>query len=282
MDRPVINGHQLVDNFANLVKLSGKVTGHTQYAPEIRRTFMTDNGIHQGFMFPVDGRICYSAAAPAYAYDEFHYLDTTTWDLEIGNDAQAVVAALVTGSQTGEVILTSGNAGTGIAADGSVMALPLVLEAEEGKIVLYSRMKIASAADVWFFLGFTDTLPGVTLEQPFSLSGTTYTSTASNACGFLFDTAATTDTIRIVGVEGDTDATHLDTGLAPGTAYRDYKLVLSEDGSLDAYIDGVHYAQVLNAVAPGTDLCAFAGINARTTTSKTMTLDALGYQQIPA
>lgn len=256
-------------------------TGVGYFATDWNRAFVSNNTIannSQGWMVPTDGKVVYSASAPRYLFDNFYYLDTTTWDIVSGSDAQALDAALVAGSEAtiGEVILTSGNAGTGIAADGSVMASPLVFEAEEGEIHAIWKAKISNASDIWFYLGFTDVLPSTTLEQPFSLATTTYTSTCSNGCGFLYDTAATTDTIRIVGVKGDTDATHVDTSVAPGTSYREYKLVINTDGDCTGYIDGTAYTTVEDAVTPGTDLCFFAGVNARTTTTKTLTLDYSG------
>ena len=52
------------------------------------------------------------------------------------------------------------------------------------------------------FIGLTDT---VSLENPIELSGTTFTSNATDAVGFVFDTAATTDVWYVAGVNADTD-----------------------------------------------------------------------------
>ncbi len=244
-----------------------------------RRLFAVADHLWPGMLIPVDGRAVYSAASPRHLYDDFGGgINSTIWTTTKGSDAQSVIATAVTGAPNGEITLVSGDAGTGIAGDGSVICSPLVFEAEEGKIVAYWRAKISNISDVWMFFGFTDTLSSGTLEQPASLSGTTYTTTATDAIGFLYDTAATTDTFRLVGVANDVDATHVDTAVAPvADTYIDFILVIDTDGSAIGYINGTQVGTLAaGAVRPTIDLCLFAGVNSRTTTIKTMTVDAMG------
>lgn len=274
-DIPVLYGQDMVGTLAKLpLRTRPSCDGIPYWATDQRRLFMPANHIHRGLFLPADGGLVYSASSPRIIADDFKFGLNSQWDNTKGTDPQAVTAA-VTGDPNGAITLTSGDAGTGIAADGNVLASPLVFAAQDGEIVLYCRMKLNSNANIWFFLGFTDTLPATTLEQPASLATTTYTTTATDACGFLFDTAATTDSVRLVGVANDVDATHIDTSVDPGTSYREYKLVIDTSGNMTAYIDGTAYSQLASAVRPSVNLCAFLGVNARTTTSKIITLDTL-------
>jgi len=245
-------------------------SGQSYWDQNDHRLFVCADHIHPGILIPVDGRLVYRASSPRHLFDHFGGGLHSTWVTTKGSDAQAVIATGVSGAPNGEIALVAGDAGTGIAADGSVICSPLVFEAEEGKLIAYWRAKISAITSAWFFFGFTDTLSSTTLEQPFSISLTTYTSTATDAIGFLFDTSATLDTIRLVGVANDVDATHVDTSIAPvADTYQDFVLVVDTDGSATGYIDGVSVGTLAaGAVRPTIDLCLFSGVNARTTATR--------------
>ena len=90
--------------------------------------------------------------------------------------------------------------------DGVQLSFANSTTASKGSLVMEARLSVASAiTGSSCFIGFTDT---VTVEEPFSISGTTITSTASDAVGFLFDgTDATNSYWYCVGVANDVDAT---------------------------------------------------------------------------
>jgi hypothetical protein len=226
----------------------------------------------------VSGRALYSAASPRMLADDFKApaLDTR-WGVFEGDDDLAALPALVSGSAIGEVALVSGNAGDTVAHDASVLTSPVVFAAEDGAITLKGRLKVNDKANTCFFFGLSDEAK---LEMPATLATTTYTTNATDAVGFLYDTAATTDTIRAVGVANNTDATHVDTAIAPvNDTYLELEIRVTAAGVATFYINGVLKATVEDAVTPDVDLCVIAAVTARTTASRTLTLDYVTCQQ---
>jgi len=152
-----------------------------------------------------------------------------------GTDTATAGMVIVAGVE-GFLRVTSGDSAGSIAADGAMINSELNWKANQGGLYMQVRIAIAAITTVSLYVGFTDTLA---LEGPVSLSGTTFTTNATDAVGFLFDTAATTDTIRLVGVKNDTDATMQDTGLAfVANAYRTLRVELSDEGVASFFIDG--------------------------------------------
>jgi hypothetical protein len=159
--------------------------------------------------------------------------DTTT--------ADGAIVALV----NGVFRLTAGDSAGSIAADGAQLNTELNWKVSQGKLVMEARVSIAAITTVSCFVGLTDTKA---LEAPFSLSGTTFTSNATDAVGFLFDTAATTDTIRLVGVKADTDATAQDTGVAfVADTYKVLRVEINSDGAATFYINGLQVGTLMSA-----------------------------------
>lgn len=157
--------------------------------------------------------------------------DTTT--------ADGAIVALV----NGVFRLTAGDSAGTIAADGAQLNTELNWKANAGKLVMEARISIAAITTVSLFVGLTDTKA---LEAPFSLSGTTLTSNATDAVGFLFDTAATTDTIRLVGVKADVDATMQDSSkVFVADTYKTLRVELNSDGAATFYIDGLQVGTLM-------------------------------------
>jgi len=204
--------------------------------------------------FSADGIPLWSESAPRYVSDHFG-LNTlsTLWTVNKGTDAQALDPVIV--ANEGKVRLETGNAGTGVAADGSSMTGPVVYEAEEGKLYFSTRLKVDVAQKIAFFVGFTD-VAASTLEMPATLSVTTFTTTATDAVGFLWDPAATTDTLRGVGVANNVDATHADLGVAMADeTWINLLLKVSIAGKASFFVNDNWVADVSAAVTVGIDLC---------------------------
>lgn len=270
MATTVLNGSEQSGTFAN--RPASANNGHVFYATDLRRAFVYDATLEA--WLAIDGN---SVTATGYLFDDFrgNALENS-WKTGTGDDAQAVAAAIDVDAEEGLVVATTGNAGDTVAHDGVALGRVPSLEAEEGQLVFATRFKVDSVANVAFFVGFTDTDPSATLEMPATLSGTTYTTTATDAVGFLFDTAATTDTIRAVGVKNNTDATHVNTSIVPvDDTFLDLKIEVSTAGVATFYIDGTLVATVADAVSVGVDLTPIIVATARTTTSKTWTADHL-------
>lgn len=211
-------------------------------------------------------------------FDDFLYQTITEadtpWILNSGADAQAIDPAI--NAQEGGVIrLTSGDAGSGVANDGSQLVCHIPVQADTGGLVFETRLHINTAVTtVQVVAGLTDS---TSLELPASVSGTTVTTNLSNGCVFVYDTNATTDEWYAVGVDGDTDATgNAITGTAPtADTYQVLRIEVDADGEgATFYIDGT-LAGTLTAAATAasTNLYATVIVNATTTTSRTVDVD---------
>lgn len=167
------------------------------------------------------------------------------WNFTEGTDSTTSDGAIVEGVN-GVFRLTAGDSAGTIAADGAQLNSALNWKASQGNLVFECRFKLAAITTVAIYVGLTDTK---SLEGPVSLSGTTYTTNATDAVGVLFDTAATTDTWRLVGVANDVDATHVDTGLAPvADTYETWRIEVDTAGKATFYRNGAQIGSLSGAV----------------------------------
>lgn len=195
------------------------------------------------------------------------------WNVRAGSDSPA--AGALVEAVGGACRLTTGDSNASLAADGVQLDSFLNWKTANG-LIFEAYLQISAITNVQLFVGLTDQRSA--LEMPATLSGTTYTTTATDAVGFLFDTAATTDTIRAVGVANDVDATHVDTEQAY-VAATDIVLAIEVDRLQTArfYINGTLVATVEDAIRGTVALtpvvCARA---AGDTVSKTVDVDYIG------
>lgn len=227
--------------------------------------------VEAGATLNLAGRI--SRTTTVELYDDFlgDVLDDA-WSGAKGTDAQAVVPTLVAGEEDGVVRLTAGDTVT-VAESISILTHGLNWKAESGNLVGEFRIRMASIANVAVFVGFTDVLATTTLEEPFSLSGTTFTSNATDAVGLLFDTAATTDVWNIIGVADGTDTAATAITAPVADTWETFKIVLSAAGTATVYRNGTLKATIAEAVTPSVALTPVVSVMARTTTTKTVDVD---------
>jgi hypothetical protein len=225
-----------------------------------------------------DGRImALNAGSPARRvtwFDDF-LGDTINagYALLEGTDSATSDFAISTGVG-GTAILTTGDsathtmAGNGISVDLGA----LFWKASNGGLTFETRIQLDVITNVAYFVGFTDQV--TPLEMPWGLSTTTYTSNQSDGFGFLFDTAATTDTIRCVGVKADTDGTPVDTSLAPVAAtYMTLRVECDTAGTARFYADGVLVGTITNAVTTTVALTPIIAAYSSATSSVVFTVD---------
>ena len=195
-----------------------------------------------------------------------------------GSDAQALDPAIVADTQNGIVRLVCGNdATTTMAVNGSQLVLgrhwaPSAVA--KGSIFMEARIDPSAITDIVMFVGWTDS---IALEMPFTISGTTVTSNATDAVGFVFDTAQTTDRFYAVGVDTNTDATEelLDTAPAADAWIR-LGVRVWDDGQAEFYINGVKKgATMLLSTTPAVLLTPTVAVFSETTTSHTLDVDYL-------
>lgn len=200
------------------------------------------------------------------------------WNLLEGTDSATTDAAVVAGGIGGLLRLTTGDAGTGIAADHVQVTQALQWQASNGKLVFQARLKLSAITNVWAYVGFTDLASS--LEAPVTLNATTFTTNASDAVGFMFDTTATVDTWRMVGVKGDTDAmTDATSKFATDTApvadtFATFRIEVDSSGNATFFYNGAQVGYLANAVTAGADLTPTLNYaNLSGTTPRTMDVD---------
>ncbi len=251
--------------------------GQQFYDEELARQLVKDDR-SRGWMADDGNLINDTTAASIYWADHFKAATiSSAYDKTSGSDGSKVAFAVDTTVKAGGVKGTTGAAGDTAAHDAITLSLNNPVQLSATSLVEFSAsLKFSAVTNLYFFIGFTDTLPASVLEYPVTLSVVTYTTTATDAVGFMFDTAATTDTVRLTGVAADVDATHVDTGFAPvlATVY-DFHIRL--DGAVATFsINGVTFtgASTLAAAASlAVNLYPIVVVGARTTATRDATID---------
>jgi hypothetical protein len=129
------------------------------------------------------------------------------WNGVNGSDGTVVAPGIATGvaAANGVALLSSGtNVGGTMTLNGVQLESQLNWLVSKGGLAFEARVRIPGiATNAAWFLGYTDSV--AVLEMPFTLAaGNVLTSTASNAVGFLYDTASDDpDNWWAVGVAND-------------------------------------------------------------------------------
>ena len=212
----------------------------------------------------------------AVLFDDFlgDAFNTTKWLSAEGTDSATSAVAMELTCPTGAAELTSGNAGTGEAADAITINGKLGWQADTGGLVMEVRIKLETITNVMAFIGFTDVATGV--EAPVTLATATFTSNATDAVGWLFDTGATTDTWRMFGVANDVDATAQDSSAAPvASDYETLRVEVDSGGVATFFRNGLAVgSKMTGAVTATVNLCPLVyWSNLSGTTSRIMDVD---------
>lgn len=200
------------------------------------------------------------------------------WNYVEGTDAAPTDAAVKTGGIGGVLTVSTGDAGTGLAADLAQLNSFLNWRAANGDLVTEARVKLSAITNLYMFFGFTDVN---TLEAPIESAGSAdnITSNASDAVGFMFDTRMAIDNLWAVGVKADVDAVKQNLGIAPVAGdYVTLRVQLTAAGEALFFVNGVQVGtQMAAAVTPTVALTpTFALGNTSGTTAKTADVDYLG------
>ena len=194
------------------------------------------------------------------------------WNVVEGTDSATSDAAILAGGIGGVLRVTTGDAGTGLAADLIQLTQALQWQASNGGLAIEARLKLSAITTCYAFIGFTDV---VTLEAPvIAATGTTITTNATDAVGFLFDTGFTTDNWKLVGVATDVDATFQDAGVAPvADTYAVFRIEVSSAGVATFFYNGVQVGTALSgAVTAGADLTPTIAVG-KLSVAASMTMD---------
>lgn len=197
---------------------------------------------------------------------------STRWVSHKGSDGGCVdwvPVAAASGKVNG---VTGAGAGATMAVNGIQLDGSLNWYAQNGNLNFEAYVKLSAITSVAWFVGFTDQVSA--LEMPWTLSVVTFTSTQTDGCGFLFDTAATTKTIRCVGVKNDTDATTIDTAVAyVADTYKKLRIDVDILGNAEFFIDDVSYGVMSNALTKTIALSPVVAGFARSAASTTGGVD---------
>lgn len=204
------------------------------------------------------------------------------WRSRKGSDG-ACVDWTITEAVNGTVAGVVGNTTASMAVAGVQLDRGLDWKANQDKVWLEWRVKMSKITNIAVFCGFTDQVAA--LEMPINSAGGSHTITtnATDACGFLFDTADTgTDQWLLVGVANDVDAT-VQSGLgASGAAlvpvadtYEVLRIELSTDGSAVFYRNGVQVGTKMSGAVTATVALTpvLAAFNRTTSGAGTVTAD---------
>lgn len=195
------------------------------------------------------------------------------WNVVEGTDSATSDAAILAGGIGGVLRITTGDAGTGLAADMIQLTQALQWQASNGGLRIEARFKLSAITTCYVFFGFTDL---VTLEAPVisASSANTITTNASDAVGFMFDTNMTADTWWLVGVANNTDATHQNTTFAPvADTYATFAIEVSSTGVATFYYNGNAVGtKMTGALTAATDLTPTLAVG-KLSVAASMTLD---------
>lgn len=241
----------------------------------------TDAGNNNRVSNLIDGGASYpiSDGENYVSFEEDFFGDVLAdqWHTVVGTDPQCVAAAITTAIPQTAIRMTTGDdvaadmATNGTQLDAGVMQWRL----DSGGFEIEFRFKIDSITVVAWFIGMTDQFSA--LEMPFTISGTTLTSNTSNGFGILFDTDATTDNWKLVGVASDVDATTQDAGVAPTAAtFERWRIIVTSAGVARFYRNGALIGSAMTgAVNGGIKLTPVIAGFSRTTASKSLDCDRI-------
>lgn len=174
-------------------------------------------------------------------FDDFYgaAIRADLWDVNKGSDGAAVNFATLLAQANGVVRGTSGaNASADMAGNGVQLCGGLNFLVSNGSITMEAGFKPAAITTGCIFVGWHDTTAH-TLQAPFTISAGVVTANATNAVGFVFDTAATAATVKFVSVNAGGTAQIIDTGVAPSTTvFQRWRVSLQANGNATGYIAG--------------------------------------------
>jgi hypothetical protein len=197
------------------------------------------------------------------------------WRSRKGSDG-ACVDWTVTPALNGTAVGTIGSTTASMAVSGIQLDRGLAWRADQGDLVFETRVKLSAITNIAVFVGFTDQTAALEMPIQSAASANTFTTNATDAIGFMFDTSMTTADWWITGVANDVDATMQDTTFAPvANTYETLRIVVSAAGAASFFRNSKQVGvSMAGAVTPTVLLTpVIAGFNRTTTGTPTVTAD---------
>ena len=150
-----------------------------------------------------------------------------------------------------------------------------------GTTIVEARLKLSVITNVGMFFGLTDQKAALEIPIESAASADTITTNAADAVGFMFDTSMSTDNIWFVGVNNNVDETAQNSATAPvADTYVTLRMSINSSGDATFYINGTAIGSVMTTAAQtGVTLYPTLAVSARSTASRTMTVDYLYLRQ---
>lgn len=267
----------VINNTDSVVILSAGAGTVVKMGPRVKTQIYTDGATNVADLLDMRSML---TPARTVLFDSFLQNTTLTastaiqpnWSTILGSDAACAVSLPIIAS--GRLDLVSGaGAGATMAVNGVQVSSGRNWRSNQPFMSTEFSVLISDTTNVCAFFGFTD--QNTALEMPFTLAaGDALTSNATDAVGFLFDTAADTDNVWLVGVKTDVDATKQNTGVALNTTGQIWRVELDNTGQATFYLNGAIIGSAMaNACATNVTMCVVAAVFSRTNASKTLSLN---------
>lgn len=205
---------------------------------------------------------------------------SNTWGVVKGSDGATANFAVLAAQLSGFARATTGaGAGGTMAVNGVQIDSGLNWAASNGGLTFEARVKLSAITNVSMFVGMTNQVG--TLQAPATLAVTTFTFNAADCVGFLFDTSATTVTIRCVGNAASVAPAAIDSALAYVAAtFITFRIELSATGTAKFFINGTQVGTTMPlAVTAATKLSPVVAGFTRTAASLTVDVDYIDVEQ---
>lgn len=199
------------------------------------------------------------------------------WRSRKGSDG-GCVDWTVTPAVSGTAVGTIGATTASMAVSGTQLDRGLSWKANQGDLVFEAKVKLSAITNIAVFIGFTDQTGALEMPIQSAASADTFTTTATDAVGFMFDTSMATDTWWLTGVANDVDATMQNSGAVPvANTYQVFRIELTTAGVATFYIDGSQVGTSTGLSGAVTATVALtpviAGFNRTTSGTPTITAD---------
>lgn len=189
-----------------------------------------------------------------------------------------------TDATSGTIVGKVGDTTASMAVSGIQLDASLGWKANQGALHAQFRIKTGIITNMAIFVGFTDQVAALEMPIQSAASVDTLTTNATDAVGFMFDTAMATDTWWLTGVANDVDATAQNTGFAPvADTYETFRVGLSTAGQATFYRNGLQVGVSMpGAVTPTIALTPVIAAFNRTTANGATTIITADYISVGA
>lgn len=189
-------------------------------------------------------------------------------------------AVAISAGVGGRAEIKTSSADAAIGANGTSLGLgALNWKANQGGLLMETRIQLDAITAAMFFVGFTDAL-GSTVEAPIFLVAADIDSDADDACGIIFDTDGTTAQFCHGGVKATVDTVPAYNGAAPVAAtYVTLRVEVSAAGAVQGFVNDVAIGPaVANAVTPAVALVPIIFVANRGAAARNVLVDYLHVQ----